>query len=172
MEQLYCFILNRPVCTRQPLQNRKYQLFQTFTMCYRIDNRRWGSPKIISLQMSKNDLRLVYSVLCFLRYNLLPFKIKWWARQDLNLRPHAYQACALTNWATGPFSFDGGGNRIRTDDILLAKQALYQLSYTPFNDQCQAFIEGGCDWRVAVHCWTTGERLNCTLRPRFNTWCA
>ena len=27
---------------------------------------------------------------------------------------------------------NGGGNRIRTDDILLAKQALYQLSYTPF----------------------------------------
>ena len=25
----------------------------------------------------------------------------------------------------------GGGNRVRTDDILLAKQALYQLSYTP-----------------------------------------
>ena len=25
----------------------------------------------------------------------------------------------------------GGGNRNRTDDILLAKQALYQLSYTP-----------------------------------------
>jgi hypothetical protein len=21
----------------------------------------------------------------------------WWAREDLNLRPHAYQACALTN---------------------------------------------------------------------------
>ena len=27
----------------------------------------------------------------------------WWAREDLNLRPHAYQACALTNWATSPF---------------------------------------------------------------------
>ena len=26
----------------------------------------------------------------------------WWAWQDLNLRPHAYQACALTNWATSP----------------------------------------------------------------------
>jgi hypothetical protein len=25
----------------------------------------------------------------------------------------------------------GGGNRNRTDDILLAKQTLYQLSYTP-----------------------------------------
>ena len=27
--------------------------------------------------------------------------------------------------------FDGGGKRIWTADILLAKQALYQLSYTP-----------------------------------------
>ncbi len=25
----------------------------------------------------------------------------------------------------------GGGERDRTDDLLLAKQALYQLSYTP-----------------------------------------
>ena len=22
--------------------------------------------------------------------------LKWWAREDLNFRPHAYQACALT----------------------------------------------------------------------------
>ena len=29
----------------------------------------------------------------------------------------------------------GGGERIRTDDLLLAKQALSQLSYTPFRDQ-------------------------------------
>ena len=56
-------------------------------------------------------------------------RAKWWARQDLNLRPHAYQACALTNWATGPlFRENGGGYRVRTDDILLAKQMLYQLS--------------------------------------------
>ena len=27
----------------------------------------------------------------------------WWAKEDSNLRPHAYQACALTNWATSPF---------------------------------------------------------------------
>ena len=26
----------------------------------------------------------------------------WWAREDLNFRPHAYQARALTIWATGP----------------------------------------------------------------------
>ena len=24
-------------------------------------------------------------------------KYEWWAREDLNFRPHAYQACALTN---------------------------------------------------------------------------
>ena len=29
--------------------------------------------------------------------------ILWWAWKDLNFRPHAYQACALTTWATGPF---------------------------------------------------------------------
>ena len=29
----------------------------------------------------------------------------------------------------------GGGERDRTDDLLLAKQALSQLSYTPFGDQ-------------------------------------
>ena len=27
----------------------------------------------------------------------------------------------------------GGGSRIRTGDFLLAKQALYQLSYAPFD---------------------------------------
>ena len=27
---------------------------------------------------------------------------KWWAWGGLNFRPHAYQACALTNWATSP----------------------------------------------------------------------
>src|ERR1700744_5330310 len=28
--------------------------------------------------------------------------IKWWAWEDLNFRPHAYQARALTNGATSP----------------------------------------------------------------------
>ena len=29
---------------------------------------------------------------------------KWWAKKDLNFRPHAYQARALTNWATSPLN--------------------------------------------------------------------
>ena len=34
-----------------------------------------------------------------------------------------------------PEAFCGGGKRARTDDPLLAKQVLYQLSYTPAGDQ-------------------------------------
>ena len=29
----------------------------------------------------------------------------WWAWMDSNQRPHPYQGCALTTWATGPFSW-------------------------------------------------------------------
>ena len=28
--------------------------------------------------------------------------VRWWAWVDSNHRPHPYQGCALTNWATGP----------------------------------------------------------------------
>ena len=31
----------------------------------------------------------------------------WWAQEDSNLRPHAYQACALTTWAMSPFLVSG-----------------------------------------------------------------
>lgn len=118
------------------------------------------------------NLRFYLQCFVFLHYNLLPFINKWWARQDLNLRPRAYQARALTNWATGPFSYDGGGNRIRTDDILLAKQALYQLSYTPVNwNACTLRGRLWFEELPSLAEWT-GERLNCALRPCFNTRCA
>ena len=29
----------------------------------------------------------------------------WWAWMDLNQRPHPYQGCALTTWATGPIIY-------------------------------------------------------------------
>ena len=41
-----------------------------------------------------DDLKLAKLALSQLSY--APKQI-WWAREDLNLRPHAYQACALTN---------------------------------------------------------------------------
>ena len=37
----------------------------------------------------------------------------------------------------------GGGERDRTDDLLLAKQALSQLSYTPLSGRPAALIRGG-----------------------------
>ena len=59
---------------------------------------------------------------------------------DSNHRPHAYQACALTSWAISPYSFfryhlliSNGDNEDRTRDLLLAWQALSQLSYTPIS---------------------------------------
>ena len=36
--------------------------------------------------------------------------------------------------------FGGGGNRVRTDDPLLAGQVLYQLSYTPIPNNLLAKI--------------------------------
>ena len=70
----------------------------------------------------------------------------WWAQVDSNHRPHAYQACALTTWAMSPFPYplrvSGGDERDRTDDPLLAKQVLSQLSYTPiFIDIRQALLK-------------------------------
>ncbi len=47
--------------------------------------------------------------------------------------PRLSSACS-NQLSYRPVSKDGGGNRNRTDDILLAKQALYQLSYTPFQE--------------------------------------
>lgn len=72
----------------------------------------------------KNTIRLICE---------LAFIFWWWAWEDLNLRPHAYQACALTTWATSPcvcFKI-GGDEETWTPDPLLARQVLSQLSYTP-----------------------------------------
>ena len=39
--------------------------------------------------------------------------------------------CARPSYVDGAVRDDGGGRRDRTDDLLLAKQALSQLSYAP-----------------------------------------
>ena len=45
---------------------------------------------------------------------LTPLLLIWWVEEDLNLRPHAYQACALTTWATDPWT---GGNPCESEEI-------------------------------------------------------
>ena len=44
-----------------------------------------------------DDLKLAKLALSQLSYGPVFTVRVWWAREDLNLRPHAYQACALTN---------------------------------------------------------------------------
>ena len=85
---------------------------------------------------------IAYAKFYYIKFCKLGRCSYWWAWEDSNLRPHAYQACALTTWATSPFGFGvgrrfrlptpfGGDEENRTPDPLLARQVLSQLSYTP-----------------------------------------
>ena len=48
------------------------------------------------------------------QHNLILTRLNWWVWVDSNHRPHPYQGCALTNWATDPLierqSFEQGLN--------------------------------------------------------------
>lgn len=72
-----------------------------------------------------------------------------------SFHPARRQALTVELFLRGPFDtahqVSGGGERDRTDDILLAKQALSQLSYTPinappFNAALTRLIVGGSGW--------------------------
>ena len=59
-------------------------------------------------------------------------------RRRLSIAPISIRVVILFNFQLPVFKDQemleihaGGGSRIRTGDILLAKQTLYQLSYTP-----------------------------------------
>ena len=71
-----------------------------------------------------------YSSANYFSYAIVKLLFEWWAQVDSNHRPHAYQACALTELSYEPIS-SGGDERNRTAGLLLARQALSQLSYTP-----------------------------------------
>ena len=51
---------------------------------------------------------------------------------------------------------NGGGERDRTDDLLLAKQALSQLSYTPISGICP--IGSASSWKAHHHVIMVGLR--------------
>ena len=48
---------------------------------------------------------IAYAKFYYIKFCKLGRCSYWWAWEDSNLRPHAYQACALTTWATSPFDF-------------------------------------------------------------------
>ena len=63
----------------------------------------------------------------------------------------------------------GGGSRIRTGDMLLAKQPLYQLSYTPFVGSAQLRKGGGTLRKADLglrHVSTSPPLGGCSLERR------
>ena len=56
----------------------------------------------------------------------------WWGMVDSNHRRHCQQIYSLSPLATREIPHDeiGAGGRIRTPDLLITNQLLYQLSYT------------------------------------------
>ena len=52
--------------------------------------------------------------------------------------------CVLQLWGE---ESGGGGKRNRTDDLLLAKQPLYQLSYTPLKTESSGSLTTVASWR-------------------------
>ena len=69
-----------------------------------------------------------------------------------------------------PQPLSGGGKRIRTDDPLLAKQVLYQLSYTPVVQP--AFTLSRCFQRLENYTATSNKLRNSlhATRPEPGPW--
>ena len=59
--------------------------------------------------------------------------IIWWEKMDSNHRSEDatdLQSAPIGHSGTLPYSRTGAGGRIRTPDLLITNQLLYQLSYT------------------------------------------
>lgn len=65
----------------------------------------------------------------------------WWERMDSNHRSEDatdLQSAPIGHSGTLPYSINGAGGRIRTPDLLITNQLLYQLSYA--STQVMVFI--------------------------------
>lgn len=68
-----------PLLAKQVLSQLSYSPSSSITQ---------GQDPKVRQQSASPDIPSSLTLIC---------KCKWWAREDLNFRPHAYQACALTN---------------------------------------------------------------------------
>jgi hypothetical protein len=70
------------------------RMCKTFLLCERPKDPAGGARRDRT-----DDLLLAKQALSQLSYGPWPENgcLNWWAREDLNFRPHAYQARALTN---------------------------------------------------------------------------
>ena len=58
------------------------------------------SPNWAIPPYTDNQICIIMEFFCLCMHNFLML----WGQEDSNLRPHAYQACALTSWAMTPFN--------------------------------------------------------------------
>ena len=99
----------------------------------------WNRAINHRITLSKKSGESLFACMVVFKESRKPKVLRdWWAQVGSNHRPYDYQSYALASWAMGPFksrlrafSLSGGDKRNRTVDPLLAKQVLYQLSYTP-----------------------------------------
>ena len=125
-------------------------------MCYLWNNKlRITSSKvcITSSTYTKYGLLVICLFPCttrfFFQIILLTFKLVWWAQMELNHRPHAYQACALTIWAMSPYilEFNNGAPTSsfhsfvfnvlfkvhwKINKVFMSRASLWQLNVTLF----------------------------------------
>ncbi len=94
---------------------------------------------------------------------------------------HLVQPLGLSRWKLVAFrdrsGRDGGARRDRTDDLMLAKHALYQLSYGPSGSRaqreppnCLGFGRSICPPEVSHEVWWAQADSNC--RPHAYQACA
>ena len=81
----------------------------------------------------------------------------WWAQEDSNLRPHAYQACALTTWATSPFDFR------RPVVVSVFRRPLVEMRRIELLTPC---LQGRCSPSWATPPYEQGIRIEIFSFPR------
>ena len=96
----------------------------------------WATSALLAGGGTQNwtgDTRIFSPLLYLLSYPAISVALKKWRSwRDLNPRPPAWQAGALTNWATAPlFRLYGGRNRFRTYDPLRVRQVLSRWAIRP-----------------------------------------
>ena len=99
---------------------------------------------------------------------------KWCPWTESNCRPLPYQGSALPLSHMGAlkpiFSNTGAGDEVRTRDILLGRQVLYQLSYTRASTQTEAYVTNSITTSLLksyITYWWRGKDSNLrTLRER------
>ena len=89
-----------------------------------------------------------------------------WARVDSNYRPHAYQACALTNWATSPRQFSISDLRLT---ILIKKSQIGNRKPTilPGSSVINIYLKKSNKKTAARNCQRPKIRTSTIVRQQF-----